>query len=198
MKEHLHRIALDVYFFTKHHHIDLEVEWIPRTENEKADYLSKIIDPEDWGIKNAYFHAVSAHWGINFTIDSFANSVNKKTPRFYSKFYNPDSPGVDAFAFEWYGEFCWLALPISLVGRALQQVLASRCLAVLVVPVWSSSVFWPLLVTEFNSFRPFVIDYLYIENGKDVYEHGMNTNSLFGSNNFTRAVAFLLLDESLG
>ena len=198
MKEHLHKIALDVYFFTKYHNINLEVEWIPRTENEKADYLSKIIDPEDWGIKNVYFRAVAAHWGINFTVDCFANSVNHKTPRFYSKFYNPESLGVDAFSYEWDGEFCWLAPPISLVGRALQQVLASRCLAVLVVPVWPSAVFWPLLVTEFNRFRSFVVDYLYIENGKDVYEHGMNTNTLFGSNDFSSAVVFLFLDGALG
>lgn len=51
-------------------------------------------------------------------------------------------------------------------------------------------------MTESNRFRPFVIDYLYIENGKDVYEHGVNTNSLFGSDNFNSAVAFLLLDGS--
>ena len=189
MKEHLHKIALDVYFFTKYHNTNLEVEWIPRAENEKADYLSKIIDPEDWGIKSAYFHAVSAHWGINFTIDCFANGANTKTPRFYSTFYQPDSLGVDAFSFEWYGEICWLAPPISLVDRAVQQVVASRCLAVLAVPVWPSAVFWPLLVTEFNTFRSFIVDYLYIENGKDV-EHGMNTNFLFGPNNFTSVVAF--------
>ena len=165
---------------------------------KRLTILSKIIDPEDWRIKSAYFHAVSAHWGINFTIDCFANGANTKTPRFYSKFYQPYSLGrVDAFSFEWYGENCWLAPPISLVGRAVQQVVASRCLAVLAVPVWPSAVFWALLVTEFNTFRSFIVDYLYIENGKDVYKHGMNTNSLFGSNNFTSAVAFLLLDGSL-
>ena len=79
---------------------------------------------------------------------------------------------MDAFSFEWHGEICWLAPPISLVGRAVQQVVASRCLAVLAVPVlvWPSAVFWPLLVTEFNTFRSFIVDlYLYIENGKDVY-----------------------------
>ena len=90
---------MDVYYFTKHNNILLEVEWIPCTRNEEADYLSKMIDAKDWRIKDAYFQTVSAYWG-NFTIYCFANSANKKTPRFYLKFYNPGSLGVDAFVYE--------------------------------------------------------------------------------------------------
>ena len=29
-------------------HIDLNIDWLPRTENQKADYLSKIVDADDW------------------------------------------------------------------------------------------------------------------------------------------------------
>jgi len=32
------------------------MEWIPRSGNEVADYLSKIVDFDDWGVKNSYFH----------------------------------------------------------------------------------------------------------------------------------------------
>lgn len=196
MKLHLHKIALDVYYFTKHNNILLEVEWIPRTQNEKADYLSKMIDPEDWRVKDTYFQTVSAYWG-NFTLDCFANSENRKTPRFYSKFYNPDSLGVDAFAFDWSGEFCWLAPPVSLISRVLRHVIKSSCLAVLVLPVWPSALFWPLLVEGYDSFRPIVIDCILVEHGKNVFEHGENKNSLFGSDSFNSAVVFLLLNGAL-
>jgi hypothetical protein len=30
--------------------ISLEVEWVPRTQNEKADFLSRLSDFDDWGI----------------------------------------------------------------------------------------------------------------------------------------------------
>ena len=47
MKEHLHILALDIFQTAKDNKIDIEVEWIPRTQNERADYLSKIVDYDD-------------------------------------------------------------------------------------------------------------------------------------------------------
>ena len=70
----------------------------------------------------------------------------------------------------------------------------SRCRAVLVVPVWPSAVFWPLLINADGTFRSIIIDCLYVELGKDVFEHGANKMSLFGSENLNTAVAFLLLN----
>jgi hypothetical protein len=31
------------------------VEWIPRTENERADFISRIVDFDDWGISEDLF-----------------------------------------------------------------------------------------------------------------------------------------------
>jgi hypothetical protein len=28
--------------------ISIDIQWIPRSENTKADYISKILDHEDW------------------------------------------------------------------------------------------------------------------------------------------------------
>ena len=44
MKEHLHILALDIFQTARDNKIDIAVEWIPRTQNERADYLSKIVD----------------------------------------------------------------------------------------------------------------------------------------------------------
>ena len=50
-----------------------------------------------------------------------------------------------------------------------------------------------------NSLLAFLIglDFLFVENGKDVYLHGANNSSLFGSENFTTPVFFLLLDGAV-
>ena len=42
MKEPLHKMVLEIYYCTRKNNTSLEVEWIPRNENEKADYLSKV------------------------------------------------------------------------------------------------------------------------------------------------------------
>ena len=48
MKLDLHRLAIKIFQFCAEHSIRLEVQWIPRTENEKADYISRLIDFDDW------------------------------------------------------------------------------------------------------------------------------------------------------
>ena len=56
------------------------MEWIPRSDNEVADYLSKTVDFDDWGVKDSYFHSLNSIW-VPFTVDCLANSVNAKVPR---------------------------------------------------------------------------------------------------------------------
>ena len=86
-KFHLHKLAMGIFSLSKEHDIAIDMEWIPRSDNEVADYLSKIVDFDDWGVKDSYFHSLNSIWGP-FTVDCFANSVNAKVPRFYSLFFS--------------------------------------------------------------------------------------------------------------
>ena len=52
MKEHLHTLALDIFQTIKENNIDIEVEWIPCTQNERTDYSSKIVDYDDCTVKD--------------------------------------------------------------------------------------------------------------------------------------------------
>ena len=104
MKVHLHKLALDIFYTLKDSNIEMEIEWIPRTLNKRADYLSRIIDPDDWRVKDNYFQLLQARWGV-CTVDCFASCQNFKIKRFYSKYFNPNSLGVDCFSFNWSGEF---------------------------------------------------------------------------------------------
>jgi hypothetical protein len=36
---------------------------IPRSENDRADYLSRICDHDDWGISDVIFELVESLWG---------------------------------------------------------------------------------------------------------------------------------------
>ena len=141
--------------------------------------MSKIVDYDDWTVKDCYFHAVTSVWGP-CSVDCFASYKNRKVPRFYSKYFNPDSLGVDSLTFSWVGETCWLVPPISLVKKVVLHVCLCRCRGILVVPYWPSAHYWPLLVERGGVFKSFVADCLYVENGKDVFLHGGNKSSLFG------------------
>jgi len=52
MKEHLHVLALDIFQTAKDNNIDIEVECIPRTQSERTDYSSKIVDYDDCTVKD--------------------------------------------------------------------------------------------------------------------------------------------------
>jgi hypothetical protein len=40
--------------------ISLETQWIPRDENSKAHYFSKMIDHEVWGVSDEYFDFIDS------------------------------------------------------------------------------------------------------------------------------------------
>ena len=104
---------------------------------------------------------------------------------------------MDSLAFSWVGETCWLVPPVSLVKNVIRHVCFCQCRGILVIPYWPSAPFWPFLVERRGVFQSFVIDFLFVENGKDVYLHGANNSSLFGSENFSTPVFFLLLDGAV-
>ena len=87
-KPHLRAIAVQIFDLCLDLHIDLNIDWLPRTENQKADYLSKIVDPDDWALGRKYFAELDKLWGPH-TIDRFSADYNKKLPCFKSRFWNP-------------------------------------------------------------------------------------------------------------
>ena len=44
MARELQKIAIEIFTFCTVNGISLEIEWLPRTLNQKADYFSKIVD----------------------------------------------------------------------------------------------------------------------------------------------------------
>ena len=82
MKLDLHRLAIKIFQFCAEHKSRLEVQWIPRTENEKADYISRLIDFDDWQITPEVFLHLEELWGPH-TVDCFANFYTVKLPRFF-------------------------------------------------------------------------------------------------------------------
>jgi hypothetical protein len=49
--------------------------WIPRSENDRADYLSIICNHDDWGISDVIFELVESLWGPH-EVDWFASDHN--------------------------------------------------------------------------------------------------------------------------
>ena len=85
MKLDLHQLALSIFQLVLRNSIDLQIDWIPRSLNEHADSISRIVDFDDWGVSFEFVNHVDRIWGPH-SVDRFANCYNRKLPRFYSRF----------------------------------------------------------------------------------------------------------------
>ena len=75
-KLHLQELAIQIFNLCSSLHISLEIVWIPRSKNSKADYISKMVDIDDWGTCPEFFEFMDYIWGPH-TVDRFASYLNK-------------------------------------------------------------------------------------------------------------------------
>ena len=192
-KQRLHELACDIYQLRVIFDIHLDIEWIPRSQNDIADYISKIRDYDDWEVTYDFFKFVDSLLGP-FTIDRFANFENRKTVRFNSRFWNPFSEAVDAFTQDWANENNWIVPPICMIARCIRHLQTCRAKGTLIAPEWKSALFWPLLVSYGGQFIPGVRDvYRFPTNNQTIFKSG-KYKSIFGSNKLHSAVLVIHLD----
>ena len=72
---HLQQIAVDIFSFCMTNSVSFQAQWIPRGDNEPADYLSRIVDPDDWMLHPDLFKLITFKWGP-FDVDRMACSYN--------------------------------------------------------------------------------------------------------------------------
>ena len=145
-KPQLHAIALKVFALLVQYQLHLEPEWIPRDLNVRADFLSRIVDHDDWFLDPAIFARIDAMWGPH-TVDRFASFHNAQLPRFNSHCWNPGSEAVDAFTVNWGGQNNWWCPPIGLIPRVIRHAQVCAAVGTLVVPCWPSAPFSSALAT---------------------------------------------------
>ena len=96
------------------------MNWIPRDQNSRQVFFSKIVDFDDYSVIDDVFFRLEELWGPHF-VDRFACSYNAKLPRFNSRFLQPGAEAVDAFSQDWSSDNNWLVPPTTLIGRVLSH-----------------------------------------------------------------------------
>ena len=144
-KGHLQSEALSIFNICCSRGISIEMERIPRIQNDKADFLSCICDSDDWGLLWNTFQNIHLVWGPH-SIDRFANYLNAKLPRFNSRFWNPGSEGIDSFVMNWAGENNFVCPPVCLIPGVLLHMHNCQASGTLIVLLWHPAPFWPMIV----------------------------------------------------
>lgn len=115
-------------------------------------------------------------------MDWFASVYNYKLPIFHSQFLNELCAGVDAFSQFWGNKLGLFVPPIVVVPRVIRKMQKDRATGVLIVPLWRSASFWPLLVRNGN-FISNIVDWIDLPTNKENYISCINGSGIFGTEN---------------
>jgi hypothetical protein len=110
-----------------------------------ADNLSRVLARDDFRLNPVIFRQIEAFFGVRFTIDRMANFQNAQTERYNSFFADLAQEAVDCFSQDWKKEINYCCPELSQIANVLAHVRLCRARAVLVVPVWHSAAWFPLL-----------------------------------------------------
>ena len=186
-KEPLQKLSMDIFFHCLQNNIKITCKWIPRELNYDADYLSKIGDTDSWGVDKDTFHYINRKFGP-FSVDRFADDRNKKLKAFNSRYYCPGTAHVNTFTADWSDENNWLCPPVSLIGSTLKHLRLCKGRGTLLIPVWASAYFWPLIYPDGSHPAPFIKDVLVV----DPYYESYGEDSAFNGHVTFQTIALQL------
>ena len=130
----LQQLAMDIHQSCLFNAIHIDMQWIPRDLNTAADDLCKFIGYDDYTINDMVFNALEELWGSH-TCDRFACLYNTKIQLFNSKFSQPVSSGVNAFAQDWSHHNNWLCPPVYLTYKVIKHLKLCNAKGTLIVPL---------------------------------------------------------------
>ena len=179
-KVHLQSVAMSIFDLCLSNGITLEAQWIPRSQNEKADLLSRFVDKDDWCVNPSVFRLLDAKWGPH-TFDRFATYYNAQLPRFNSKFASPGCSGVDALAQDWSSENNWICPPVCLIVDSVRHLMSCSGRGTLIIPEWPSAHFWPFLRDGSSRFSSFVKEVFVLPGVGDLLLEGPGQKQIYKS-----------------
>ena len=152
-----------------------------------ADDVRKVVDYE------SVFFALDERWGPH-TCDRFACHYKAKRPASNSRFYQPWSSGVNAFAQDWSRADDWFCFPVCLTLKVINHLHDCNAAGTLVIPIWKSATFWPSLCFDGLHWSGFVHDWIILPNLSNLFVRGKAKNSIFGRGPFAFSLAALRID----
>ena len=159
MNPELQAVAEQIVDVCSANSISVNPVWVPREQNQLADYVSRLNGVDDWGISTPIYKWLNNMWGP-FTIDRFATWYNTKCSRFNSRFWNPGCENVDAFAQNWGAENNWVVPSPSQIIRAWRHFYICKARGVMLVPLWKGADFWPCLCSDGTHLSKHITDWV--------------------------------------
>jgi ribonuclease HI len=143
---HLARIVENLHSYCLERKILLTAEYIPGKENVIADKLSRLeVDWTESRLNPVIFQMIEKDMGP-FTLDGMAIAANTQCKRYVSLRHDPGCLYTDFLARPLcHSERAYVNPPYTLIPRIIRKIKEEKLRLVLILPVWPSQPWWPLL-----------------------------------------------------
>jgi len=134
-----------LHIWTRLRNVTLVTVHVPGETNVVADWLSRMRDSTDWQLHPILFKAImrKTMW---CKVDAFATSSNHLLPRFWSLHRELGAESVNFFAQALARHKLWMNPPFNLIARVLEELTRQGARGVILVPVWETKAWWPVLL----------------------------------------------------
>jgi hypothetical protein len=184
---HLTDLAREMWTFLFENDMYLVAEHIPGKLNVTADFLSRIVDKDDWRLNRGSFEETQDRLG-HCDVDRFASYKNTQLPVYNSRHFDPHTSGVNAFASDWKGSFSYCNPPFVIAGKVINHIIKYKARAVLVLPIWASKPWFSIL-------QRITIDHFLLRNIPDLFGPAVDGPRMVGTPRWQ--VGAFLVDGSL-
>ena len=92
------------------------------------------------------FLSILHQYPDDLNLDLFASRLNKQLDNYVSWNPDPECKFVDAFSINWKPYKFYAFPPFSLVSRCLQKIQRDQATGILIVPLWPTQAWFPLLL----------------------------------------------------
>ena len=142
----LNKLAIEVWEWCMHRNIWVSAVHIAGKFNVDADFKSRSFsDKHEWMLNRNLFMEIKAEFP-QLDIDLFASRLTKQLDTYCSWQPDPGSTYVDAFSIDWNNFHFYAFPPFSLIPRCLQKIQQDRAKGILIVPVWPTQTWFPLVL----------------------------------------------------
>ena len=140
-------LALELWNFCISRSIRISAVHIAGTSNSRADRLSRMADNDhSYHIDADCFHQLCLVVPVKLKVDCFASRLNHKLDKFFSRYRDPLSSGVNTFSIRWV-DGVYLFPPFPLIRRVLSKFVSDQTgHGVIICPYWPSQSWYPSLL----------------------------------------------------
>lgn len=142
---HLNWISRAIWSLAAKINLNIQVVFLRGCLNTKADLLSRIVDNYNYRLNPRIFKWLNTILGP-FSVDRFADCINRQLPIYNSLYYDPETSGINCFdQNNWAIHNNYCLPPFHLIGRLLDTIVEQKALATVIAPRWTGQTWFKKL-----------------------------------------------------